>query len=230
VRADRPPPRARRRRPRPERLLPFACIVAAAVLFASEFMTTFQLTRGDLVSGNASCSVEAASRHHFAVGVLAIFAVLAVIVAVQFASKPAAIGVAIAGGLALLLFLIIDLPDANDVGTLADSCTTDQGSLFNGKAVPQAGFWLEMVGAVALALSGAVLATLTSDQLAALRPRLLGGPRDDTTHPTPPVGSTSAIPNPDPAPDSDSDADADAGSSADSSADPPTPTRRARRG
>ncbi len=228
MRADRPPPRTRRQRRRPERLLPFACIVAAAALFASEFMTTFELTGADLASSNTTCTLDAASRHHFALGVLAVFAVLGTLVAVLSGSKPAAIGVAIAGGLALLLFLIIDLPDANNAGTLPDSCTTVPGSLLVGQAEPQAGFWLEMVGALALALSGAVLASLTSDQLAALRPRLLGGPRDDTTHPTPPAGSTSAIPNPDPAPDSDSDADA--GSSPDSSADQPTPTRRFRRG
>ena len=41
--------------------------------------------------------------------------------------------------------------------------------------MPQAGFWLELAGAVALTFSGAILATLTPAQLATLRPRWLGG-------------------------------------------------------
>ncbi len=172
------PPRRQRRSLRPERLLPFACIAAALALLASEFMTTFELTGADLPSSNTPCTLEAASRHHFALGVLAIFAIVATVVAVMSGSKPAAIGVAVAGVLAVLLFLVIDLPDANSVGTLPDSCTTEPGSLLDGKALPRAGFWLELVGSVALALSGLILATLTPPQLAALRPRALAGPPD----------------------------------------------------
>jgi hypothetical protein len=153
------------------------CTAAAGALLASEFMTTFELTGADLASSNTTCTLDAADRHHFALGVLAIFAVVALIVAVMGPSKPAAIGVAIAGVIALVLFLIVDLPDANSTGTLPDSCTTVPGSLLVGKAEPQAGFWLELVGAVALAISGIALATLSPSQLAALRPRWLGGPR-----------------------------------------------------
>ena len=39
------------------------------------------------------------------------------------------------------------------------------------EAVPQGGFFLEMAGALALAVTGVALATLTPEQLAALRPR-----------------------------------------------------------
>ena len=170
MRADRPPRRASFR---PERLLPFACIAAGAALFASEWTTTFHFVPP---GGEALCGQQASDRHHFALGVIALFAIGAVVVAVLGASKPAAISVAIAGLFALLLFLIVDLPDANSVGTLGDSCTSF-ATEFNAKAVPQAGFWLEMVSALALALSGAALATLTPDQLATLRPRRLGGPR-----------------------------------------------------
>ena len=164
----RPEP-SRPRFPRPERLLPLACIAAAGALFASEFMTTFQLAS----TGAAFCDIQAAGRHHFALGVLAIFAVICVIIAVLASSKPAAIAVGIAGGLALLLFLIIDLPHAGNTGTLAGCSPTTTGSFFEAKANPQAGFWLEMVGALAMALSGVALATLSSDQLASLRPRWL---------------------------------------------------------
>jgi hypothetical protein len=191
VTADRP---SQARRLRPERLLPLMCIAAAVVLFASEFMTTFELTGADLASTNTTCTLDAASRHHFALGVLAAFAIFATLVAVLSGSKPAAIGVAIAGLIALLLFLIVDLPDTNSSGTLPDSCTTLPGSLLVGEAQPQAGFWLEMAGALALALSGILLATLSPSQLAALHPRWLGGPRQAPAAPLAPSGT---IPSPD---------------------------------
>jgi hypothetical protein len=81
-------------------------------------------------------------------------------------SKPAAIAVVAMGGLALLIFLLIDLPDAGQVGTL-DSA---EQSFIDAEAIPQEGFWLEMLGALALAFTGAALATMSSEQLASLRP------------------------------------------------------------
>jgi hypothetical protein len=169
VSAERPRQRARFQ---PERLLPFACIAAAGALFASELTTTFQFVPP---GGEGGCEQQASDRHHLALGVIALFAVVAVVVAVLGASRPAAMAVAIAGVAALLLFLIVDVPDANRVGTLADFCASLPNQLDDAKAVPQAGFWLEMVGALALALSGGALATLTPDQLATLRPRRLRG-------------------------------------------------------
>jgi len=222
VSPDRPPLRTRLRRP--ERLLPFACIAAAVALFASELMTTFQFIPP---GGERLCTQQAADRHHFALVVLAIFAVGAVIVAVLGASKPAAISVAVAGVLALLLFLIVDLPDANNIGTLGGSCTSiPSQSFFDAKAAPQAGFWLEMVSALALALSGAALAALSPDQLATLRPRRLGGP-NDTAGPKAPTATTTPLRDPDSpqvGPGS-----ADAGSTADAPANRPARPRRARR-
>jgi hypothetical protein len=173
----------------PERLLPLACIAGAGALFASEFMNTFQLASTSS-AGPEFCNVEAAGRHHFALGVLAIFAVIAVIVAVTAGSKPAAIAVGVAGVMALILFLTIDLPHANNTGTLGPCNATAAANFFDAKADPQAGFWLEMVGGLALAVSGVALATLSPKQLRAIRPHWLGGPKEDeqpesgtTTHP-----------------------------------------------
>jgi hypothetical protein len=183
---------------RPERLLPLACIVAAAALLVSEFMTTFQLAS----TGPAFCNVEAAGRHHFALGVLAIFAIVALVIAVLAASKPAAMAVGAAGLLALLLFLIIDLPHAGNSGTLAGCSATTNGQFFEAKANPQAGFWLEMVGALALALSGVALATFSAEQLASLRPRWLEGlARSGETEPaasSPALQEAGANPGPNP--------------------------------
>jgi hypothetical protein len=66
--------------------------------------------------------------------------------------------------------LVIDLPDAGQVGTLDDA----RQSFFDAEAVPQAGFWLEMIGAIALTVSGAALATMSPDQLGALSPVAAG--------------------------------------------------------
>ena len=168
--ADRPPPRTRFH---PERLLPYACIAAALALLASELTSIFHFVPP---GGEALCAQEASDRHQFAQGVIGLFAIGAVLVAVLGPSRPAAISVAIAGLAALALFGIIDLPDAYSTGTLGDECT----SLPNpdeAEAVPQAGFWLELAGAMALTFSGAILATLSPAQLASLRPRRAGRPR-----------------------------------------------------
>ena len=168
---------------RPERLLPLACLVAAIVLGASELMTTFQLS----ATGNVPlCVVNGTDRHHLAQLVLAVFAGLATIGAVLGGSRPAARATAAAGVLALLLFLIIDLPAANNVGSVSSACDLAAG-LQTAKAVPQAGFWLELFGSLGLTVSGLALATLTPAQLSALRPRWLVGsgtppPPTDETH------------------------------------------------
>ncbi len=159
----------------PERLLPLACIAGAGALFASEFMTTFQLS----TTTGGICNVHALPRHYFALGILAIFAVLSVLVAVTAASKPAAIAVGVCGVIALVLFLTIDLPHANNTGTLEGCSPSTNFQFISATAEPQAGFWLEMVGALALALSGVALGTLNPEQLRAIRPRWLGGKRRD---------------------------------------------------
>jgi hypothetical protein len=158
---------------RAERLLPIACVAAAALLAGSELMTAFHFTPP---GGEPLCAQQAADRHYYAPFVLAIFAMVAVVVAVATNSKPAAAAVAVAGGIALLIFLTIDLPDANNVGTLGTSCGPAVTDL-TAKAEPQSGFWLEMIGALGLALSGAALATLTPEQLGSLRSVRIGRPR-----------------------------------------------------
>ena len=160
---------------RPERLLPWVCIAAAVLLFASQFMTMFEFTP----PGAEPLEDRSVIDHHGpALMIIAAFAAVAVVVAVWAASKPAAIAVAAMGGLALLIFLLIDLPDAGQVGTLDDA----RQSFIDAEAIPQAGFWLEMVGALALAFTGAALATMSSEQLGALRP---GAKRDDKPEPAP---------------------------------------------
>jgi hypothetical protein len=157
----------------PERLLPFACIAAAVVLFASELLTTFEFKPP---GGDPLCTQAAIDRHAFAPALLALAAIVATGLAVFTGSKPAAVGVAVCGLVALAIFLLLDLPDANNVGTVDDSCGATVGTFFDAEAVPRPGFWLELIGSLALAISGAALASLTPDQLRSLRPGPIRGP------------------------------------------------------
>jgi hypothetical protein len=160
---------------RAERLLPWACIVAAAVLFASQLMTLFEFTP----PGAEPLESRSVIDHHGpTLLIISVFSVFAALIAIWAGSKPAAIAVAGMGTLALLIFLLIDLPDAGQVGTLNDA----RQSFIDAEAIPQAGFWLEMLGALSLALTGAALATMSAEQLAALRP---GANSEDP--PNPPV-------------------------------------------
>jgi hypothetical protein len=151
---------------RAEQLLPLACAAACAALAASEFMNTFKLTG----PGPTPEAVQKASdQHHYALLVLAAFALVALVIAVTTGSKPAATAVAICGAAALLLFLLIDLPDAGKVGAINDVNLTEA------KANPTTGFWLELAGALVLAICGTALATLDRDQLRAFGPKRKDG-------------------------------------------------------
>jgi len=145
------------------RLLPLACLVAALVLFASELMTMFEFTPPGGEPLDAQSSGE---RHGNALFVIALFAIGALALAVFTGSKPAAVAVGAMGVIALLFFLLGDLPDAGQIGTLDDP----RGSFFDAEAVPQEGFWLLMISSLALAVTGIALATLSPAQLAALGP------------------------------------------------------------
>ncbi len=139
-----------------EYLLACGCLVSAIVLGLSDLATTFELTQG----GELKDTLDAGDRHNYAMLVLAIFAIGALLIAVGAGSKPAAVAVAVAGVVALLLFLIVDLPKANNVGAI-----TEPIFFAEAKAEPAAGFWLSLLGALGLAVSGAALATLSPEQL-----------------------------------------------------------------
>jgi hypothetical protein len=140
-------------------LLPFACAAAAICVGASELMTTFEFDLG--TSGETQRTIAASDRHSYALLVFAIFALVALVVAVVSGSRPAAVAVGVAGGLALLFFLVIDLPDVGQEGDVDEPSRV----FFTSEAEPSGGFWLELVGTVALAVSGGALATLRPEQL-----------------------------------------------------------------
>ncbi len=139
----------KRLRAEAERLLPPMLVLAGALmLIASEFADTFEYRAGDAVLEVS----HGGGRHDYALLLLGVFAIVALLAALATGSKPAAVAVAAAGAVALLLFLLIDLPDAGATGVFA--------GFVQGKAHPQAGFWLEPIGAVFLLIGGAALAVM----------------------------------------------------------------------
>ena len=144
-------------RPRTETLLILACAAAAAMLAASQFTDIFHLTPP---GGEALKAIDASDQHGYATLVLAVFALILMLVAISARGEQlgqvAAVAIAVCGVIALLIFLIGDLPKVNNVGTLDDP----RQSFIDAEAKPVAGFWLELVGALVLTVCGAALATL----------------------------------------------------------------------
>lgn len=156
------------------RLLPLAVLISAVCLFASELMTTFEFTPP---GAEPLQEQGGADRHGNAQMVFAVFAVGALALAVFTASKPAAVAVAVAGVAATLLFLLVDLRVANQVGTLESFLTAE--------TVPAGGFYLQLLGALSLLVSGAALATLSPEQISALRPARRQRPTEPRVKATP---------------------------------------------
>jgi hypothetical protein len=145
------------KRPRTETLLVFACAAAAAMLGVSQFTDIFHLTPP---GGEALKAIQASDQHGYATLVLAIFALILLVVAMaargEQLGQVAAVAIAVCGLVALLIFLIGDLPKVNNIGTLDDP----RQSFIDAEAKPVAGFWLELVGALVLTVCGAALATM----------------------------------------------------------------------
>ena len=144
---------------RAELLLPLVITGSAAMVAVSEFMTTFEFTAG----GEPLDVSLAADRHGYSLLILAVLVVAGMTYAIVTGIRAAAVGTAVLGVAALLLFLLLDLPDAGKAGPL-----DDQALYFaDARADPDTGFWLEAVGTVVLGLSTVAFATLSSAQLRA---------------------------------------------------------------
>jgi hypothetical protein len=146
-----------KRLPRTEMLLVLACAAAAAMLGASQFTDIFHLTPP---GGEALQAISAKDQHSYATLVLAIFALVLLVVTLvardEQLRQVAAMAIAVCGLIALLIFLIGDLPDVNKIGTLDDP----RQSFIDAEAKPVAGFWLELIGSLVLTVCGAALATM----------------------------------------------------------------------
>lgn len=145
---------------RAEFVLPLTIVGAASMVAISEFLTTFEFTAG----GEPQAVSMASDRHSYALLILAVLTVAGMAYAMVTGLRAAAIGTACIGLATLLLFLVLDLPDAGKAGPL-----DDDAALFfaNAKAEPDTGFWLEAIGSVVLGLATVAFATLSSSQLRA---------------------------------------------------------------
>jgi hypothetical protein len=147
-------------------------LAAAVMLGVSEFMTTFEFTPP---GGEPLRAQLASDRHTYALLVLAAFTVATMFYALLSGLRSASVATAVFGLAALLLFLVLDLPDAGKLGDLEDPTF----GLASAKAEPQTGFWLEAVGSVVLGLASVAFATLSSEQLRTP----LGGRRERAKQP-----------------------------------------------
>ena len=147
---------------RTETLLVGACAAGAALLAASQFTTMFELTAS---GGEALTEIDASDQHGYATLVLAISALIMLAVGIgargEALAQIAAFSVAACGVVALLIFLVGDLPDANNVGMLDDPSE----SFVDAKAEPAAGFWFELAGSLILAVCGGALAAMGPQSL-----------------------------------------------------------------
>jgi hypothetical protein len=158
--------------PRAELILPVTIVAGAVLLGISEFMVTFELTPP---GGEPLDQLTAADRHSYALLILAAFAVGSMMLAIGTGLRAFAIAAAGFGVAALLIFLVVDLPDAGKLGTLGG----DSDFTFStAEADPRTGFLLEAVGSVVLGLATVAFATLRSDQLQAPLARF-GRKRDE---------------------------------------------------
>jgi hypothetical protein len=144
-----------KRLPRMELLLVFGAAAASAMLAASQFANLFELTPS---GGQTLRTIDAADQHGYATLVLAVLSLVLLVVAMaakgEGLAQGACFAVAVCGLVALLIFLVIDLPDAGSIGPLNDE------SFVDAKANPAAGFWFELVGSLVLTACGAALATM----------------------------------------------------------------------
>jgi MFS superfamily sulfate permease-like transporter len=151
----------------PKLTLPLACGVAvgAGALAAAQFTGIFMLTPDLSEPGfTEELVVSAQDQHGWAMLILGLIALALLVVCLWFGlggdgesgaiSQTAAVALAVTGLVALLIFLIIDVPDANRIGALGN----ETGSFVDAKAIPQIGFWLELVGSSLLVCCGSVLA------------------------------------------------------------------------
>ena len=141
-----------------ELVLPLTIFLAALALGISELMVTFEFTPP---GGDPLTDQLAGDRHGFAMLVLAIFAVASLVLAVATGQPAWAWATAGFGIAALILFLVVDLPDVNKIG---DVSIPGGFGLTSAEAVPQPGFWLEAGGAIVLGLASIAFATQAAEQ------------------------------------------------------------------
>lgn len=165
------------------RLTAATALLGSLLVILSQFVAAYSL---EDQFGVVMANVTLFEKHGPVTAILAAVAGLAVVFLVATAARepesarPVArvAGIVVAGmGLAaLLVFLLVDLPDIGDTG-MYDA--PGSGNL-DATGAAAAGLWLELVGAIVLMLAGAALATVKPDRTASRGPER---PRDAGVRP-----------------------------------------------
>lgn len=145
------------------RLAAVTVLLGAGVTIASQFVAAYVL---EDPFGLAIETVTLFDKHGPFVVLASLVAVGALIWSVLAGSRQALIPVLGMGVAIVLVFLLIDLPDAGETG-LFD--TPGAGNL-DATGVGAAGLWLEMVGGLVVILGSVALMTLDSKTIASIRP------------------------------------------------------------
>lgn len=122
-------------------------LLGALLLVVAEFTTLFTV---HVETSSAAIKTVATGPHHsYALLLIAIVVAVLAIAVWRDSSRPALLAIGLLGVVALLIALLVDLPDANASG-LAGSSTT---RYVDASSTPSAGLYLETLGAVVLVIT-----------------------------------------------------------------------------
>jgi hypothetical protein len=124
-------------------------LIGAVLLVVAEFSDLYEVRA---ITAVVPDGTQTAGAHHgYALLVVAVVAVLMALGAVRGGSRPAAVALVVLGVIALAITLAIDLPDVDEAGLVK------RETYEAAEASPQAGFYLETLGAVFILLAGAAM-------------------------------------------------------------------------
>lgn len=124
-----------------------SAVLGAALLIASEFMTLYRV--GTTTADHPIGAVTTGSNDTYALIPIAVVAVVLAFGAVVRGSRPALLALGALGVATLLLALIGDWPTAHATGMVGNAAAGFQ----KGSAKPQAGLYIETLGAIVLIIS-----------------------------------------------------------------------------
>jgi peptidoglycan/LPS O-acetylase OafA/YrhL len=127
-------------------------VIGGLLLVYAETLDLFKIVTPGGVTSNAAGSIRTgADQHSWALGVIGIMIVLSALLARWTRQRLPAWAAVLLAAIALAIVLIADLPDVTSSGL-----TTE---IEVGEAEPQAGFWVELAGAL-IALAGSMALAL----------------------------------------------------------------------
>jgi hypothetical protein len=140
--------------------------LAAVLLIGAEFSNLFSIH--ELGRSAPLKSVSTGSHHGYALIPIALLAAVMAVSARRGGGRPALLALAALAVIALVIALLVDLPDAHRTGIIA------AGRGFEvGHATPGVGFYLETLGAVLLLIASGIgiLAMIPGDRMPTSRRR-----------------------------------------------------------